>query len=134
MDSKAADAEAKFLSVFDSVHFLDAEISRNILLRAREIRDYYYRQGDPSNGVAHKMMDAADAIHLATALIYEVSEFHTRDDDRKGSKVPLVSLYEWSGETEICGRYPLKIASPEAAQAGFNFTGKPHGQDAEQAE
>ncbi len=36
------------------------------------------------------VMDTADAIHLATAIIHNASEFHTCDDDGQGLKIPLV--------------------------------------------
>lgn len=39
--------DQKYLGLFDAVHFYEYEISRNILMRAREIRDFYYRPPDP---------------------------------------------------------------------------------------
>lgn len=59
-------------------------------------------------------MDLGDAIHLATASINSVTEFHTRDNDNRKGKVPLISLYEIYGETKLCGKYELKIVSPES--------------------
>jgi hypothetical protein len=56
------------------------------------------------------------AVHLATASIYDVKEFHTRDDESKGTKIPLVSLYAWSGIDQLCGKYKLPIVSPETEQ------------------
>jgi hypothetical protein len=87
----------------------------NILMRARETRDYYYRPSSTPKASA-KIMDTADAVHLATASIYGAKEFHTRDDDSKGTKIPLVSLYTWSGVDQLCGKYGLSIVSPETAQ------------------
>jgi PIN domain len=116
IEQKKPGAETQYLGIFDGERFVDIEISRNILMRAREIREYYYRPADPEGGKPAKIMDAADAAHLATATIYNVEEFHTRDDDEKGFKVPLLSLYKWSGVDKICNKYPLKIVSPEHIQ------------------
>lgn len=104
--------EADYLSLFDAVHFHEIELSGNVLLRAREIRDYYFSPLAENN----KMMDLGDCIHLATATINGVDEFHTRDAQRGGSKVPLLNLYEFSGTPKLCGKYDLTIVSPEAAQ------------------
>lgn len=114
LDGKKVGAERQYLGLFDGKKFLDVEISRNILMRAREIRDFYYRPA--TEGTSAKVMDAADAVHLATATIYEVEAFHTRDNDEKGSKIPLVSLYKWSGHDKLCGKYSLDIVSPEHDQ------------------
>lgn len=85
-------------------------------MRVREIRDSYYHPPDPQ-GVDFKMMDANDAIHSATASILGCSESHARDNDSKKSKVPLVSLYAWSGIPLLAGKYKLKIVSPENPQS-----------------
>lgn len=121
LDAKKPGAAKQYLGMFDAKHFVEVEINRNILLRASEIREFYYRAADPVTGTAQKVMDTADAIHLATATIYGVTEFHTRDNDQKGSKVPLVTLYEWSGVNKVCGKYALNIVSPEAAQGALDL-------------
>lgn len=64
----------------------------------------------------NKMMDLGDCIHLAAATINGVDEFHTRDASRRGSKVPLLNLYEMTSVPKLCGKYDLTILSPEAAQ------------------
>lgn len=116
LDSKKPGAEQKYLGMYDGKHFVEVEISRNVLLRAREIREFYYREGNIESGLQAKVMDTADAVHLATATIYGATEFHTRDDDQKGSKIPLVSLYKWSETDKVCGKYPLSILSPQNSQ------------------
>lgn len=118
LTEKGASDENDYLSLFDGVHFYDVEAGTNILLRAREIRDYYYTP--PENGEGFKMMDLGDCIHLATASIYMVDEFHTRDNDKRKAKVPLLDLYATYGDTKLCGKYDLKIRSPEAAQGGLD--------------
>jgi hypothetical protein len=142
MDSKDNEAEEKYLSLFDADKFCEIQISSNVILLAREIRDYYYRpfvpekpsvKAEPAtkkkpavagvrevNPVPAKMMDLGDCIHLATAIIEDASEFHTRDDDSKGSKIPLLSLYSYSGHSKICGKYELEITEPIAIQGTFD--------------
>ncbi len=61
-------------------------------------------------------MDLGDCIHLATAIIEGASEFHTRDDNKKGAKIPLLSLYSFSGQSKVCGKYELEIKEPIAIQ------------------
>lgn len=119
LNAKQAESERKYNGMFDGKRFQDIEVNRNILIRAREIREFYYRAAKDGNPA--KIMDAADAVHLATATIYNAIEFHTRDDDKKGSKIPLVSLYQWSGVDKICGKYPLLILSPENDQGVLNL-------------
>lgn len=111
---KGASDEQDYLALFDADHFHEIELNANIVLRAREIRDYYYSPLVPDGG--YKMMDLGDCIHLATASIYGVAEFHTRDSDRKGAKVPLLKLYEISDNPRLCGKYELDIKSPLAVQ------------------
>ncbi|HEX4736667.1 MAG TPA: PIN domain-containing protein [Allosphingosinicella sp.] len=110
-----ADKEAAYRGQFDGVHMVSVEISSNVLMLAREIRGRYYRPPPEGGGYA-KMMDLGDAIHLATAALLGVDAFHTRDDTDEKTKIPLVSLYEWAGEDRLCGRYDLKIVSPESDQ------------------
>lgn len=119
LNAKQADGERRYRAMFDGEHFIDYEINRNILMRAREIKSFYFRPA--TLGQSQKIMDSADAVHLATATIYGVTEFHTRDDDSQGSKIPLVSLYKWSGVDSICGKYPLLIKSPEHDQKVMNL-------------
>lgn len=115
LGEKDASDEEDYLALFDGVHFHEIELNANIILRAREIRDYYY--SPLSADGTYKMMDLGDCLHLATATINGVDEFHTRDNDKKGGKVPLLKLYEISGSPKVCGKYDLKIVSPEADQS-----------------
>lgn len=116
-DKNAAD-EHDYLALFDAKKFSEIELTANILLRAREIRDHYYKAPDET-GHGGKMMDLGDCIHLATATIHKAAEFHTRDNDKKGSKIPLLKLYEMHGEDKVCGKYDLTIVSPHAQQGSF---------------
>jgi hypothetical protein len=122
LDGKGADDERDYMCLFDAIKFAEIEINRNVLMRAREIRNYYYQPAD-QNGAGGKMMDLGDAIHLATASMYGVTEFHTRDDQNKGSKISLLRLYESRNETKLCEKYPLKIVSPKSDQGDFFHDG-----------
>lgn len=117
LTEKGVSDEQDYLGLFDGVHFVDVELSTNIMLRAREIRDYYY--SPPDGGQGFKMMDLGDCIHLATACVNGVKEFHTRDNDKKKGKVPLLSLYALYGDTKLCGKYDLAIVSPESPQGSL---------------
>lgn len=122
LGEKDVSDEQDYLALFDGEHFHEIELNANIIQRAREIRDYYY---SPLADGKYKMMDLGDCIHLATATINRVDEFHTRDSDRKGRKVPLLKLYEISNTPKVCGKYELKITSPEAEQGALDYDPKP---------
>lgn len=110
--------EEGYFGQFDGEHMISVEITTNTLRLAREIRNHYYRPV-PEGGGYCKMMDLGDSIHLATAALLRVDEFHTRDDQSEKTKIPLVSFYKLAGETQLCGRYPLTILSPESDQGSF---------------
>ena len=126
MHEKDNDAESAYLALFDAEKFFDYQITTNVILLAREIRDFYYRAEVPAvpksrtapakPRIRAKMMDLGDCIHLATAVIEKADEFHTRDDSSKKDKIPLLSLYDFSGVPTICGKHTLKIMSPLAKQ------------------
>lgn len=119
LDEKGVKDKEDYLSLFDAEKFAEIEINSNILMLARDIRDYYYQpQTDTQQ---FKMMDMGDAIHLATAAIHGADEFHTRDNSKKREKVPLLSLYEHSGNPKLCGRFDLEIVSPESKQGSLEL-------------
>jgi len=111
-DKKAAD---EYMKMFDARKIVDVEIDRNVIELARYIKDFYYKEKDDGNG--YWMMDTADAIHLATAIINPVDEFHSRDNKKKKGNVPLLTLHEFTDSGKICDKYDLKIVSPEEDQA-----------------
>lgn len=117
LEAKGVADEEDYLALFDGVHFHEIELNTNTILRAREIRDYYFQPPGPDG---FKMMDLGDCIHLAAASINNVKEFHTRDNDSKKGKVPLLGLYELYGDTKLCGKYDLKIVSPESPQGSLD--------------
>jgi hypothetical protein len=72
---------------------------------AHDLRNYYSERADQYDG---KTLCVPDAIHLATAILYRVDEFHTFDE--KGSSRSL-GLLPLSGDV---GGHRLKICKPEA--------------------
>lgn len=116
--SKLGDeGEWRYLSFFNSMFFYDIPADRSVFALAREIKDYYYQEG--GDNIVYKMMSTGDAVQLATAIIHQVTAFHTRDGKRRGGNVPLIGLAESSPEGKICGKYPLSIVDPIASQGGL---------------
>ena len=112
------EGERKYWSRFGSTFFFDIEVDRSVILLSREIKDFYYK--DRNADGEYRMMSTGDAVHLATAIIHNATEFHTRDGKRKGGNVPLIGLAAMSPGGKICGAYDLKIVSPIARQASFD--------------
>lgn len=111
------DLEQKYWDCFGSTFFFDIEADRSTILLARKIRDYYFKPQDDPAG--YRLMSTGDAVHLATAILAGVTEFHTRDGKRKGGNVPLIGLDTTSPGGQICGEYDLKIVDPIAKQLRF---------------
>lgn len=108
------EAEARYLSFFNSMFFYDIPADRSIFALAREIKDFYYR--DQTETEAYQMVSTGDAVQMATAIIHKVAFFYTRDGKRKGGNVALIGLPESSPYGMICGKYPLAIIDPIAPQ------------------
>lgn len=108
------DQEGEYWAQFGSQFFFDIELDRNVIALARELRDYYYAPTE--SGKVAKILSTGDSIQLATAVIHNVTEFHTRDGKSKGGNVPLLGLADGSAGGRLCGKYSLKIVSPEADQ------------------
>ncbi|MCH9853712.1 MAG: PIN domain-containing protein [Alphaproteobacteria bacterium] len=104
-----------FSNLFDNTYMGSIDMTPNILWLAKDIRDFYFTPNN-NNQQSRKMMDLGDAIHLATAIIYKVDEFHTRDNTKKGGKVPLLTLSAETQSGKICNEYDLSIISPSDNQ------------------
>lgn len=64
-----------------------AEVERPIVDRAK-----LYREWQLNTRTNSKVLQTPDAIHLATATVYDVDEFHTFDDGGKGNGCSLLKL------------------------------------------
>jgi len=72
---------------------------------AHDIRDHYMARSAEFGG---KTLSAPDSIHLATAILYRVTEFHTFDGDGSSKSLGLLPL---SGNV---GGNRLIICKPQA--------------------
>ena len=79
---------------------------------AHDLRNYYSANRDKFGG---KILSTADAIHLATAIIYRVTEFHTFDQDGDAKHLGLLPL---SGD--VAGNR-LIICKPQAKNPGLDL-------------
>src|SRR5689334_8380015 len=59
--------EAEYMNMFGSMFFFDVAVDGQAIQLAREIKDFYFDEGDPKTGKSYRMMSTGDAIHLATA-------------------------------------------------------------------
>jgi predicted nucleic acid-binding protein len=72
---------------------------------AHDLRNYYSLNRDKYGG---KILSTPDAVHLATAILYRVTEFHTFDRDGDAKNLGLLPL---SGDV---GGNRLIICKPQA--------------------
>ena len=114
-----ANAEAEYWGYFNGIYFLEQEVTRPIMLLARYLRDYYFMEGDATKNIHYRMLGLGDAIHLASAIVGEVDEFHTRDKRPSGGNIGLLKLSELDPGGLIGGRWKLKIVSPEDTQSNL---------------
>lgn len=85
----------------------EVEIGPRIINKAGELRDYYQRRRATVGGPG---LSTPDSIHLATAILYGVDEFHTFDERDKPGSLGLIPL---SGD--VAG-HPLIICKPRVDQ------------------
>jgi len=83
---------------------------------AHDLRNYYVIHAAAHGG---KILSTPDAIHLATAILYRATEFHTFDNDGDAKHLGLLPL---SGNV---GGHRLKICKPEARALQFDFRKNP---------
>jgi predicted nucleic acid-binding protein len=93
------EAATKFENIFKRRNVLQISLDNPIADRARFIRDYYHKQS--------LKISVPDSVHLATALIYAVTEFHTLDGS--GQRARPNDLLRLNGN--VAG-YPLLIRVP----------------------
>jgi hypothetical protein len=85
---------------------------------AHEIRDYY-QVLKKKKMTDLPTVDTPDAIHLATAIIYECGWFFTFDkNDRRGNR-PRRALIPLSGN--VAGKFKIVICKPDIDQLGLGF-------------
>lgn len=104
--------EEQYWSYFNGIYFIDAEITKQVVALARDIRDFYFQEADIKTSVPCRMLGLADAVHIATAIVANVDEFQTRDGKGRGGNIGLLRLKALTENGKIAGRWPLNIVSP----------------------
>ena len=114
LDATLTKAQKKRLeSAFDGRSIIELSIDSRVMALAGEIRSFH---GTSKKKDAIKNIRVPDAIHLATAILYEASEFHTFDGVRSGvNKGSLLTL-----DGNVAG-HRLRICAPKAEQLQFSF-------------
>lgn len=82
---------------------------------ASDLRAHYKARPTEYNG---KTISTPDAIHLATAILYKVDEFHTFDNGKKGNSLGLLQL---DGNV---GGHKMRVCKPTAFQMGMDLRAK----------
>lgn len=122
-----ADLDAAIRATYDrflrrsNVHSIDVDI--RVAETARELREYY--RADTPELFGKRQLGIADAIHLATAILYKVDEFHTFDtrgrpdrDATEGQR-KTIGLLSLDGNV---GQHPLRICRPAPRQLTIDTT------------
>jgi predicted nucleic acid-binding protein len=106
----------KLLQAFEVRAIQEVGIDGRIMDLVSEIRSFH--KNDTSKGSKSRLKNirVPDAIHLATAILYEVDEFHTFDGKKSGNGVGgLITL-----NGNVAG-HKLKICSPRANQLRLDY-------------
>lgn len=116
LDSSLSTAQKKRLeAVFDGRSIIELGIDSRVMKLTGEIRSFHNqskRKGTLKN------IRVPDAIHLATAIYYNATEFHTFDGARTGqSQGGLLTL-----DGNVAG-HRLRICIPKAHQLRLEFGG-----------
>ena len=98
---------------FQHRYIQELSIDARIMDLASELRSYHKNHGEKD---ALKNLRTPDAIHLASALQYDATEFHTFDGKKvSGGAAGLLTL-----NGNVGGR-PLKVCVPKAVQLRLNY-------------
>ena len=114
LDSSLTKTQKKRLeNAFDGRSIIELSIDSRVMELTGEIRNFHSTSKKKD---AMKNIRVPDAIHLATAILYEATEFHTFDGARSGSnKGGLLTL-----DGNVAG-HRLRICAPKAEQLQFSF-------------
>ena len=104
MGDLTKDLQDKFTALLKRKDVLPVNVDRTISRLAGEIRDYYRGQSPKQS------IQGMDAIHLATAILYKVDEFHTFE--------PRIIRYNGN----LAG-HPLVICEPRSKEPKLPFGG-----------
>jgi predicted nucleic acid-binding protein len=90
----------KFRQLFSRKNCFLIDVDKKIAELSHDIRNFYKREGP-------KTLSTPDCIHLATAIMFQCSEFYTFDGE-SNSPGKLLTL-----EKPIAGEYNLNIQKPK---------------------
>lgn len=114
LDSTLTPAQKKRIEdAFASRSINELSIDSRVMRLAGEIRNFHRASKSKS---AQRAVSVPDAIHLASAIQYEATEFHTFDGARSGSNPG--GLLTLNGN--VAG-HRLKICKPNAVQLRLDF-------------
>jgi predicted nucleic acid-binding protein len=125
LDVTVTTAQRKRLeAAFDGRSIIELSIDSRVMSLASEIRSFH--RSSKKKDVL-KNIRVPDAIHLASAIHYEATEFHTFDGARSGgSRGGLLTL-----NGNVAG-HRLRICVPRADQLRLDFGGSDTGDDPEE--
>lgn len=113
-DSSLTVAQKKRLeAVFDGRRIIELAIDSRVMKLTSEIRSFHSASKKKD---AMKNIRVPDAIHLASAIHYEATEFHTFDGVRSGTN--RGGLLTLDGNV---GGHRLRICAPKANQLQLSF-------------
>lgn len=125
LDSSLTPTQKKRVeSVFDGRSIIELSIDSRVMSLAGEIRSV---QSIARRKDVAKNIRVPDAIHLASAIHFDATEFHTFDGARKGNAGSLLTL-----NGNVAGRN-LKICTPRGNQYRLALV-ESAGDDADEAE
>ena len=118
--SLTADQEEAFSKTFKATNHTLYDVSYSIAKKARELREAFLKH---SSG---RKLATPDAIHIATAMVYQVDEMNTFDDGQKEKK--HVGLLELNGDALMQGLIICKpnVVLPDASQQSLFDTPAPN--------
>jgi len=122
-ESMTAGQKRRLLEAFNGRSMIELQIDSRVMDLAAEIR--INQQKSPKKDVI-KQIRIPDAIHLASAIHYGATEFHTFDGAKQSGNIG--KLLTLSGN--VAG-YPLKICTPKADQFRLHFPSVNHPGEAE---
>jgi predicted nucleic acid-binding protein len=94
LDAKLTDEQKEqFRKTFRSQTHIQYDVDPPIAQKARQFRE------QTLNHISGKKLSTPDAIHLATAAIYNAAEVHTFDDGQKDKKT--LGLLELNGDASV---------------------------------
>jgi predicted nucleic acid-binding protein len=111
----------KLENAFDGRSIIELSIDGRIMDLASQIRSFHLASKKKD---AQKNVRVPDAIHLASAIHYEATEFHTFDGAKVGRNTG--GLLTLDGNV---GGHRLKICTPHADQLRLDFGAAPEGPD-----